>query len=96
MSQTNGSLGAAIGAVIVALALFALFVIVAGGHLPKSRFDVEMERQRAFKAQCDSAGGYVTKVQGWQQHTGPDGRFTQPERAWLIGCVASVRVIDIR
>ena len=95
MSQTNGSLGAAIGAVIIALALFALFVIVAGGHLPKSRFDVEMERQRAFKAQCARAGGYVTKVQGWRQHTGPDGRFGEPKPVMLSACLTGGTVVDI-
>lgn len=95
MSQTNGSLGAAIGAVIVALALFALFVIVAGGHLPKSRFDAEMERQRALKARCARAGGYVGKVQGWQQHTGPDGRFGEPEPAMLSACLTGGTVVEL-
>lgn len=95
MSRANGSLGAAIGAVIVALALFALFVIVAGGHLPKSRFDAEMERQRALKARCARAGGYVGKVQGWQQHTGPDGRFGEPEPAMLSACLTGGTVVEL-
>ena len=95
MSRANGSLGAAIVEVIVALALFALFVIVAGGHLPKSRFDAEMERQRALKARCARAGGYVTKIQGWQQHTGPDGMVGEPKPAMLSACLTGGTVVEI-